>query len=313
LKLESEKINKFYKISIGIALMGLVGYLLQETIFILAFWDWMTQTFFCVLIPVSNFIAISSIITIFVTLSEKYNTAKIRRIAIILLLLSGMVQTANYIFSPIIDESWGIHPGETFLSTYQMYDLNFIVLVFIGLTMLITLIILLTNIKKDEEKTSEIITYIPMLIMIMIFDILCKHVTRDFFYYGIDGKSGYSFVTRLSETIFVGIIIVMLILEETTKQKKLVWIGKKLLICTYFIVLSLTVTFSTIFYIPILFYIPWTIGNFCLYLGSILLIVSTILVINDKLKEKPVKEEYLNEENFAFSNYKRREEKHQRE
>ncbi|NHJ47580.1 MAG: hypothetical protein FK733_07320 [Asgard group archaeon] len=307
--MEWKKVNTFYKGSLVIALLSVIGYLFQEIIFIIKFWGWMTQSFFFVLVPISNFIAILSIITIFVTMSERYNSLMTRKIAIILMLLSGMVQIANYIFAPVIDESWGIHPGETFLSMYRMYDLNFIVLVIMGITILIPFIMLLINIRKGEEKTSEVMAFIPLLIMVMVFDILCKHITRDIFYFGLVGKNGYSFVSRLAETIFIGIFILLLIIDRVIKDEEIAWVGKKILICAYFIVMSVTTSINTIIYVSVPFYLLYTIGNICLYVGSVLLIIASILVIVNirkrptviKRKEKKSLEKRDDEEEIITS------------
>jgi DNA integrity scanning protein DisA with diadenylate cyclase activity len=115
-------------------------------------------------------------------------------------------------------------------------------------------------------------------------------------------------VVRIFEIVLGFSILIILLVEEIKRDMKVIWIVKKIFISIFFIIMSSIFTITTISYITESFYVPWTIGNICLLLGSILLVISTILVIKDRLKEKPEKEDKTIEKKGAFSNYKKRKE-----
>jgi len=291
--MEDGKTRNFYKISLVIVLCGLICYFLQEIYVVLIMLQWMTQTVFFIIGPFSNLAAIISLIIFIKFVIDNQEKIKTKRLAIFFALVSGLIQIINYLISPLIDEPGGFPSASEFLSIYPDYDFNFILLIVFGITLIFPFIVLIVNGRKEEETILEKIAYIPVIIMLIAFDIVSEHLTR-YLFFRYDGlSSGYLFIPRIVEIIFAGLLILLIMFDVMYKNKKIIRISKSIFMSIFFLVSAALVTYATYYYFTGFSYFPITLGNISMIIGSIMLAVATVLVIKMKLKEEkkiPVEE-----------------------
>ncbi|MHA1187428.1 MAG: hypothetical protein ACTSSK_11245 [Candidatus Heimdallarchaeota archaeon] len=289
--MDEVKTKLFYKITLTIALCGIIGYFLQDIFTTLVLFAWATQSFyfiFLIFTPISSLFAVIAIVIIIRSLYDQNNPMKTKRIALIFALLSGLIHFSNYTFTPLIIDYFYESVDETFLSLYQMFEINFFAAAALCIAIMIPFILQLIYSRKDEAKYEKL-AFIPPLILLVVYDFISEHITRELLFKYWNFETGFLFIPKLFEIIFSIIIILVIVFDLIIKNKKIMFIGKSILTCIFLIITTIMTTIAIRYFFFAFQFIFAILGSICLIIGSIMLIIATILVIIMKVKEKPQK------------------------
>jgi len=267
-------LNLFFKIAITIGLAGIFLYLFQELI------SAFEATAYTVFIVIANFIGMAAIVVFIVRLFLSEQD--------MLLMNLGIILGASYVFLYIFGHFFapGYIEGKFEFKGFADNDINFIGLLLLTLLSIGVIVIFAMRFtKRDQFGIFEKFSVLIWVIALGIFTFSNE------FYFRVDEAFaeklrpilGISFLPNNFEFIFILFIAIFLILSFFVGiNQKILDLLKLLILNSLFLTLAIATTNAIGFSLPGGVFIFSIFGNILVIIGAIMLVVCTVLVLQEK-------------------------------
>ncbi|NHJ47579.1 MAG: hypothetical protein FK733_07315 [Asgard group archaeon] len=276
--------NSFFKIAITITLTGFLLYFIQEIITWAKYPGSIGDFGVPITIIISAALMLITIILLIIVLFMGFDNAKMIRVAIMIGALYLLAFTMVNFFFPFFDNSsWSL--GGDILGFYQFDALSFICLLLLGIVSIFLFVFSITKMSEDRIITSELITYILTLGLILVFDASSISSQRiSLLGFAFFGYYGFFMLPFFYEIVLLALLIIILGIRVANRENNTLDILGIILLNIFFVsIISITasgtiwdVTYSNDT-------IPYCLGNYLLVLGTVLTFIASIIKINGKL------------------------------
>jgi len=288
----NETSKLFFKIAVSITLLGIVLYFVQEII------DWvnnlpitMPANGLPATMVISDVVIIITIILAIMLLFMGLEKTKLIRITIIMGTIYLLAFTLAHALVPFFNtSSWSIPGvfGNNIVAFYFTYEISFINLLLLGIIAIFVIIISMAKMKQEKITTKEKITYIVMLGLIFIFDVVTPGTLRAYLLliYSSIFHYGFFMLPYIIETILIAFAIILLTINILSKEKKIVNILGIILLNIFILSMISTTVITTNMDVTFTNYTAIAIGNYLLILGAVLTSIATIIKIKNEIPTK---------------------------